>query len=107
MTDLSNLAQNVINVISSTIEYQNYLEAINELKQDDALLFRVNQMRERNYLLQQAGGEDLLEKMDELTSEYEDVINNEAVSRFLAAEAGVCKMIQEFYDTITNGLEFD
>ena len=50
---------------------------------------------------------ELMDLMDALTNEYEDVINNESVARFLEAEAAICRMVREFNLMVTEGLEFD
>lgn len=107
MTDLSNLAQNVINIIRSTPEYEKYASALEEIKKDPDLYRRVNELRLKNFELQQEDNEDMMDLMDALTNEYEDVINLESVNRFMEAEAGLCRLFQEFNYLVTNGLEFD
>ncbi len=67
----------------------------------------MNVMREKNFLIQQKDEEDMMELMDALTNEYEDVIGMSIVTEFIEAEAAFVKMIQDFTNTVTYGLEFD
>lgn len=107
MTDLSNLVQYVANALKDTKEYREYEEAREELSKDNELFRRVNEMRQKNFLLQQENSDNLMELMDALTNEYEDVINLELTGRFLEAEADVCRMVQEFNNMLAHGLEFE
>lgn len=107
MTDLSNIAQTVINTLKDTVEYKEYEEALAELTKDPALYKRVNEMRDKNFSLQQYDGDDILDLMDALTNEYEDVINLEITGRFIEAEADVCTLIRNFTHMVTEGLDFD
>lgn len=108
MTDTSKLSQYVIGEIRSTPEYLWYEEKLTEIKKDPVLYQRVNEMREKNFQLnQKENSEEILELMDALTNEYEDVINIKLVSEFMEAEAGFCRVMQTFIDSVTMGLEFD
>ena len=109
MTDITDLSKHVIDTIKSTDEYKAYAAGLSEIKADPQLYHRVNEMRERNYTLHQSDIDpgELMDLMDALTNEYEDVITNEAVGRFLEAEADICRLFQDFYCRVTEGLDFD
>ena len=107
MTDLTDLTNYVIKTICDTEEYKRYRELLEKVKQDEPLHQRVNELREKNFRLQQEDSEDLLDMMDALTNEYEDVINIELVSDFLEAEVSLCRMIQTFNYMLVEGLNFD
>ena len=107
MTDITELSNQVINTIHETDEYIAYIETRNELRKDPALYERVNEFRAKNFLLQQADSDDLLDMMDALTNEYEDVINIELVSEFITAEVALCRLVQEFNHRLIDGLDFD
>lgn len=107
MTDLTGVANSVIDTLKSTKEYREYSELLKKLKQNPALFSRVNEFREKNFTLQQSDSEDLFDRMDALTNEYEDVINIEMVTDFIKAEAEFCRLVQKFTSFVTNGLEFD
>lgn len=108
MTDTTNLSQQVIATLRNMPEYRAYEATLKELKENPELYQRVNEMREKNFLLNQKDNqEEILELMDALTNEYEDVINIKLVSEFMEAEAGFCRIMQTFIDAVTVGLEFD
>ena len=109
MTDITDLSKYVVDTIRSTDEYREYSASISALKENPELYHRVNEMREKNYSLHQSDMDpgDLMDLMDALTNEYEDVINNESVARFLEAEAAICRLVQEFNHFVTEGLDFD
>ena len=109
MTDITDLSKHVIDTIKSTDEYKAYAAGLSEIKADPQLYHRVSEMRERNYTLHQSDIDpgELMDLMDALTNDYEDVINNESVARFLEAEAAICRLVQEFNSMVTEGLEFD
>ena len=107
MTDLSNLAQTVIDTILETREFSRYRELLEELEKQPDLFLRVNQMREKNFRLQHEENVDLLDMYDSLANEYEDVINNELVGAFMEAEVAACRVVKDFVYTVTKGLEFD
>ena len=108
MTDLSELEAHVLKVLRGTSEYREYDRTLKELQRNPELYQRVNEMREKNFLIQQKEeDEDIMELMDALTNEYEDVIGMSCVTEFIEAEAAFVKMIQEFTNTVTYGLEFD
>ncbi|MCR4961471.1 MAG: YlbF family regulator [Lachnospiraceae bacterium] len=107
MTDLTDLEQHVLKVLRDTPEYKDYYRTLRELQRDPRLYQRVNEMREKNFLIQQKDEEDIMELMDALTNEYEDVIGMSIVTEFIEAEAAFVKMIQDFTNTVTYGLEFD
>ncbi|MCQ2522821.1 MAG: YlbF family regulator [Lachnospiraceae bacterium] len=106
MTDLTNLTQYVVDSIKHTEEYVRYNEVLEKIRQDDELYKRLNEMRQKNYMLQQANSEEAMESLDALTNEYEDVINLELVSDFLNAEAAYVYLVKEFSDKVVEGLDF-
>ena len=107
MTDLSALCDHVLKEICNTEEYITYEKNLQKLKKDPSLYERVNEFRTKNFMLQQSDSEDLLDMLDALTNEYEDVINIELVNDFMEAEVALCKMVQEFYRKLIDGLEFE
>lgn len=107
MTDLSNLCNTVLDTFFATEEYRTYSELLERLKAEPVLFERVNEFREKNFILQQSDSEDLFDMLDALTNEYEDVINIELASEFIEAEAALCKLIQDFNRRVVDGLKFD
>lgn len=107
MTDVTEFSKTVLDFLKNTEEYKAYRSGLEEMRRNPVLFARVNELREKNYLLQEESPEDILDKVDALTNEYEDVIGNASVKAFFEAEAAFCKIMQQFNNTVTNGLEFD
>lgn len=107
MTDLSALANQVLETIKNTEEYKRYRELLEEIKKDPVIYDRVNELREKNFMIQQSESDDILDMLDALTNEYEDVINMELASEFLSAEVALCRLVQDFNRILVDGLEFD
>jgi len=107
MTDLHETTEAVIAVVKETEEYKKYIWALRKLKEYPELFNRVNELREKNYLLHRNDSEDMIDWLDALTNEFDDVINNESVSEFLQAESSLCRLMSELSTSIVRGLEFD
>lgn len=107
MVDITALAGSVVEEIKATDEYKEFQRLLLKVKEDPALYNRLNELRRRNFNIQMSDSDDALDMMDALTNEFEDVINMELATEFLEAEAAFCGLMQEFYSTVTDGLEFD
>ena len=107
MTDLTGLSNQVSEAIRNTPEYAEFTRLLSQLKQDPELYRRVDEMRDKNFMIHQGDVGDPYDMMDALTNEYEGVINNVSVSEFIQAEIALCKMIHEFNRNVTAGLEIE
>ena len=107
MTDLSDLSKHVVDIFKSTVEYNDYKNLLEKMKENGDIYERVKEFRRKNFLIQQSDSGDYVDLMDALTNEYEDVISQELVSDFMEAEAAFCKLIQDFNANVTEELEFD
>ena len=107
MTDLTGLSNQVSESIRNTPEYEEFHRLLLQLREDPELYRRVDEMRDKNFMIQQGDVGDPYDMMDALTNEYEGVINNESVSEFIKAEIALCKMIHEFNRNVTAGLEIE
>ena len=107
MTDLTSMSNQVVEAIRNTPEYAEFIRLLNKFREDPELYRRVDEMRDKNFLIQQGDIGDPYDMMDALTNEYEDVINNKAVGEFITAEVALCKMIHEFNRNVAAGLEIE
>lgn len=107
MTDLTSMSNQVVEAIRNTPEYSEFIRLLNKLREDPELYRRVDEMRDKNFLIQQGDIGDPYDMMDALTNEYEDVINNKSVGEFINAEVALCRMIHEFNRNVTAGLEIE
>ncbi len=107
MTDLSELTRQALLTIRETLEYKEYESALNLIKAEPDLFRRACELREKNFFLQRNTGEDVIQKIDSLTYEFQDVINNRLGSEFLRADAALCRLLQKFTYQLTEGLHFE
>lgn len=97
----------ILNIsIKQSKEYNEYLEAKKELQSNEDLCNKVICFKNRNKELQSHPDYNPLDEVIALTKEYEEVLNDCVVSRYLQAEQKVCKLMQEVYNKIAEGLEF-
>ncbi|MCR5311869.1 MAG: YlbF family regulator [Lachnospiraceae bacterium] len=107
MTDLTDLSKHVVDIFKSTVEYNDYKNLLDKMKENGEIYERVKEFRRKNFLIQQSDSGDYIDLMDALTNEYEDVISLELVNDFIEAEAAFCKLVQDFNANVTEELEFD
>ena len=107
MTDLTELSNRVVEAFRSTPEYAEFTRLLNKLREDPELYRRVDEMRDKNFQIQQGDNGNPYDMMDALTNEYEDVINNKSVGEFINAEVALCRMIHDFNRKVTAGLEIE
>ena len=83
-------------------------QVINESKQlNEELSRHLQEFRAKNYDLQNRQGVNPYDEMIELTRKYDELLHNSVVSDFLQAEQQICKLLQQVFDSIAEGLEFD
>lgn len=107
MSDLSLLTEQVTEALLATPEYTRYRELLGRLKEDPELYAKVNEMREKNFRIQYNYSEDMLDRIDALTNEYDDVINIELVGQFMEAEVSLCQLVRNFYTSVISKMEFE
>ena len=93
--------------IRASEEYQTYLKAKHALRENEVLSRNLQEFRAKNYELQNRQGVNPYDEMIELTREYDELLHNSIVSDFLQAEQQICKLLQQVFDSIAEGLEFD
>lgn len=93
--------------IKQSEEYKSYLDSKKALCEDMNLCNQFKEFRKKNYELQNMQGNNPYDEVSALVREYDDLLNNSLVSDFLRAEQRICKMMQQVYSSIAEGLEFD
>ncbi len=106
--DVRKKAEQLAELICRTEEYEEYKEALYNLKRNEALYERFNSYRvtslKRSLMAQdQKDDANLLR----IFQTYDDVLNNPQVQTFLAAEQGVCRMLREVYDELASHVAVD
>jgi len=68
---------------------------------------KIDEYRERNFLIQTSEDGNTLEQLEAFENEYSDFRENPMVSDFLAAELDFCRMMQSVNLRITEGVHFE
>lgn len=99
-------------ILAATIlesdEYKSYKSYHDELIKNPQLYADVNEMRRFNMELQNAEGvPNMYDEVAKFFDRYSNVRTNTTASRFLRAEMGLCRMVQEMINTIFSEIDFD
>ncbi len=105
--DLKESLDQLIENLKQCPELQTYREAREELKKYPEKETRVQEYRQANYRVQNAGDEiDLFSEMDRLGETYQDVFQDPVMQNYLKAEAGLCKIVQTIDAAVVEALDF-
>lgn len=94
--------------ITRSPEYQEYERCKARMHEYPELKKRMEEFRERGYVLQNSkeGGE-LYDEIDRLETEYEDVNQHPLVTEYLAAEMGVCRLMQNISRELLKSIDLE
>ena len=93
--------------LRETEEYKYYADQIRNIMNYPDLMREMNEYRNENFRIQNTfEGEELYDKMEELSNRYENLIEDTRVRGFLDSEASLCKMIRDVSTYLIEGLEF-
>lgn len=95
------------NLIKQSAEYQKYIDTKRVLYDNVELYNQLRDFRNRNIAIQNKQAGDIFDEMNALLCEYDELLHNSIVSDFMNAEQRICKMMQQMYDALAEGLEFD
>jgi len=107
MSKVDNAIDQLVAEILNTDEYHDYDEQRNKVKQFPELKAKIDEFRERRFLIQNSDDGSSMEKMEEFEREYSDFRENPLVSDFLAAELAFCRMMQDVNLRITEAVHFE
>lgn len=94
--------------VRGTETYRNYLLQAERVKREPELKQKIDEFRLKNFELQiTTDSEELFDKTDDITAEYEVFRANPAVDAFLSAELEFCRMMQRVYQSISERVDFD
>ena len=101
-------AKQLNQAIRDSEEYRNYQKALAAVKDNEELYQAMNSFRYRNYELQSYDdGVNRYQEIHALRLEYEDVLRQPVVDRFLTAEQILSRKMAYMYEVIAEGLELD
>ena len=105
---IANEAKVLNQTIKESVEYQQYLSAMEQVKQNQELYQAMNSFRRRNFELQSYDdGVNRYQEIHNLALEYEKVLRHPVVNEFLVAEQVISRKLEDVYESIVEGLEFD
>lgn len=107
MNKIDEALEQLIAAILDSPEYHAYDEQRNTVKQFPDLKAKIDEYRERNFLIQISDDPDALEKLEQFEQEYSDFLEEPMVADFLAAELAFCRMMQDVNLHITESLRFE
>lgn len=93
--------------IKQSAEYQKYIDTKRALYDNVELYDKLRDFRNRNNAIQARQGDGIFDEMNALLREYDELLHNSIVSDFMNAEQRICKMMQQVYRSLAEGLEFD
>lgn len=98
----------LVEIIRNSEEYLKYHKNLSIIKQDGELYNRVNELRRRNFEIQNGDIPRLgYTEYDELSNLSNELRKNPVISEFLDSEIGLARMIQEIQRRLMSGIEFD
>ncbi|MGN0435305.1 MAG: YlbF family regulator [Wujia sp.] len=107
MKEVINQSKQINEHIKQTSEYKKYIDTKKALYDNIELCNMLKEFRNRNYELQNRVGVNPYDEVSALVREYDELLHNSIVSDFLRAEQRICKLMQQVYNAIAEGLEFD
>jgi len=107
MNKVDNAVEQLIAEILSSDEYRAYDIQRNTVKKNPELKAKIDEYRERNFLIQTSDDGNSMEKLEAFEEEYSDFRENPLVNDFLTAELDFCRMMQKVNLRITEGVHFE
>ena len=107
MIEIEQALERFIGEIKRTEVYKEYSRQKEKVSRFPELKAKIDEFRIRNFQLQSAAvGDELFDKIEDFEREYEKFREDPLVSDFLAAELGLCRMMQQINMTMTEELDF-
>lgn len=110
MDKISACAEELAKAILESEHYKKYLYYKEQLERDPQLYNLVNDIRRKNFLVQNTAefsSEEASFEIEKFKDQYEFAKSNEIAFKFFEAELTLCRIIQEVNYKLINGLDFD
>ncbi|MBQ9277735.1 MAG: YlbF family regulator [Lachnospiraceae bacterium] len=107
MRDVIRQSKELNEKIKQSEEYRIYIETKTALYEHDDLCIRLKEFKNRNESLQNNPVSDAYDAVSSLVKEYDDLLHNALVGDFLRAEQKICRLMQQVYISISEGLELE
>lgn len=107
MTDIEYNMKNLVRVLRSSNEYNQYHRLLEKIKADENLYRLMCEFRRKSFEIQMENAPDSIDKIAALRSEYAEAVNNSYVQEFLIAELRLNKLARQVSTTVLEGLDLD
>ncbi len=110
LQEIMDKTQELLDLIINSEEYKRYQKGLKELQESGDIYERVNEFRLKNLSSQMLGDDDpntYSDNMQQLYTEYKDILMEPMVSQFMFAEQSICKIMRKVQDMIADGVEID
>lgn len=102
------LVDDLIEAITDTEEYINYRKTLNSLKQWPELKEKIDEFRAENFILQTDMDErHLPDAVEDFERRYEGFRADSRVNDFLVSELAFNRLMQDVYNEIMSGIEYE
>lgn len=106
--EIQTLVKDIANLVRETKIFNKYQTRLAELKENPELYKRVKEYRELNYKIQnETPEEEMFDRLEAFEKEYEEFRANPLVDRFLSAELGFCRLMQQMDVLLLEELDFE
>ena len=106
--DICRSTKSLTNIICHTEDYICYQKDLAALKGQEELYCKFKEFRRKNLQLQlEKEQEQYFAKIEELHSEYKNILTEPIVVDFLSAEQRMCKLMRLVYDGIAAEVKLD
>lgn len=108
MNEVEKYTKQLVQAIQESQEYQDFCKLREELRQDPKLREKMNEMRVKNFELQNtAPSEELYRDLNSIWKEFREFRKNPLADEFLKAELAVCRMLQQITNELTMAMDLD
>jgi len=109
MQRVNDAVNELIEAITDTEVYEEYQRQLAELNRNPELRVQIDEYRQKNFELQRANmdPQKLMEETDRFEKEYENFRSIKLVNSFLSSELAFARMMQEVYEDIMEGINFE
>ena len=100
--------QELLDLIRNSDVYIRYQKELEELKKDKETYEKINIYRRKNLALQVLEDpESSYEKLEELYTEYKDILRKPLVARYMMTEQSICKIMRDLQNRVFDGIDLD
>lgn len=96
-----------LDALQESEAFKDYTYQKKRIKKIPGLQERIDDFRMKRFEFQKYEGDDLFEKVDEFTREYESFMEEPIVREYLAAELEICRTVQEINTAIADIVDID